>query len=258
MAGEIVQREARLHKVTILPIDSEHSALFQLLSKEKMEKVERVILTASGGPLLRHTPQMMKKVTCKEALAHPTWQMGPKISIDSATLINKGLEMIEARWLFDLPPEKIAVLIHPQSIVHSLVEFGDRSLMAQMGLPDMRIPIAYALFYPDRKPLPFERLDLTKLSGLTFAPPDTKRFPLLGAAIEALSAGQTVPAVLNAANEEAVGAFLQEKIGFLDIHKIVRKVLDAHVPVSASSVEAVLMADKWARWETQKWIGRKK
>ncbi len=258
MAGEIVQREALAHKVTILPIDSEHSAIHQLLLAGKRDEVAKIILTASGGPLLRYTPQMKKTVTPEQALAHPTWKMGPKISIDSATLVNKGFEMIEARWLFDIAPEKIDVVIHPQSIVHSLVEFTDRSMIAQMGLPDMRVPIAYALFYPDRKPLPFQSLDLTTLSQLTFERPDKKGFPLLQMAIDAMAAGGTLPAVLNAANEEAVGAFLQKKIQFLDIHKIVRKVLNTHVSVAAKEVEEVLMADRWARWETEKIIVRAK
>ncbi|MEK7747826.1 MAG: 1-deoxy-D-xylulose-5-phosphate reductoisomerase [Nitrospirota bacterium] len=258
MAGSIVQREARLHQVQILPIDSEHSALFQLMLKGKQEEINRVILTASGGPLLRYTPAMMKQVTCKAALSHPTWKMGPKISIDSATLVNKGFEMIEARWLFDLPPEKIDVIIHPQSIVHSMVELNDLSVMAQMGLPDMRIPIAYALFYPNREPLPFQQLDLTKLSGLTFEMPNKKQFPLLATAIDTMTEGKTYPAVLNAANEEAVHAFLQEKIGFLDIYKLVRKVLDAHVPTSSDSIESVLMADRWARWEMTKLVQKGK
>jgi 1-deoxy-D-xylulose-5-phosphate reductoisomerase len=254
VAGEIMQSTAKAHNVNILPIDSEHSAIHQLLLAGKREEVRKIILTASGGPLLRHTAQMKKTVTCEEALAHPTWKMGPKISIDSATLINKGFEMIEARWLFDIAPEKIDVVIHPQSIIHSLVEFTDRSMVAQMGLPDMRVPIAYALFYPNRKPLPFQSLDLTKLSQLTFESPDKKGFPLLQMAIDVLSAGGTFPAVLNAANEEAVGAFLQKKIAFLDIHKVVRKVLDAHSPVLATKIEAVLMADRWARLETGKRI----
>jgi 1-deoxy-D-xylulose-5-phosphate reductoisomerase len=254
VAGEIMQSAALAHKVTILPIDSEHSAIHQILLAGKRNEVAKIILTASGGPLLHYTPKMLRSVTCKQALAHPTWKMGPKISIDSATLINKGFEMIEARWLFDIAPEKIDVVIHPQSIIHSLVEFTDRSMIAQMGLPDMRVPIAYALFYPDRKPLPFESLDLTKLSGLTFERPDKKGFPLLQMAIDAMAAGGTLPAVLNAANEEAVGAFLQEKICFLDIHKVVRKVLDAHSPVRATKIEAVLMADAWARWEAGKAI----
>ncbi|MEK7286725.1 MAG: 1-deoxy-D-xylulose-5-phosphate reductoisomerase [Nitrospirota bacterium] len=253
MAGEIVQREAAAHHVQILPIDSEHSALFQLLPKGKSEDVKRVILTASGGPFLR-APKTKKKFTREEALAHPTWKMGPKISIDSATLVNKGFEMIEARWLFDLPPEKIDVIIHPQSKVHALVEFHDGAMTAHLGVPDMRIPIAYALFYPERKILPFQPLDLTALSGLTFEPPDKKRFPMLAMAIEVLSSGQTYPAVLNAANEAAVHAFLLEKIGFLDIAPLVRKVLDKHRPVTANKIDAVLTADRWARWETEKLI----
>ncbi|MFQ5543532.1 MAG: 1-deoxy-D-xylulose-5-phosphate reductoisomerase [Nitrospiria bacterium] len=256
MAGEIVQREAQAHKVSILPIDSEHSAIFQVLSGERHDDIKRIILTASGGPLLGYSEQMKQKVTPEVALAHPNWKMGPKISIDSATMMNKGLEIIEARWLFDLPPEKIDVVIHPQSIVHSLVEFVDRSVIAQMGLPDMRVPISYVLHYPGRSPLSLPSLDLAKIGSLTFEAPDMKGFPLLSAAYDALSGGGTLPSVLNAANEEAVNAFLDEKIAFIEIHKVVRETLESHTPKPAKTLEDVLAADQWARVEGQKWIKR--
>ncbi len=256
MAGEIVMREASRRKVDVLPIDSEHSALFQLLLNTKRDEVKRVILTASGGPLRTFTTQMKKNVSLDTALAHPTWKMGPKISIDSATLMNKGFEIIEARWLFDLSEDQIDVVIHPQSIIHSLVEFTDRSMTAQMGLPDMRIPIAYALFYPQRTPLPFPSTDLTRLDKLTFEPLKRKAFPLLAMAKEALKAGGTAPAVLNVANEEAVSAFLTKRIRFLDIHKTVRKVLDAHRPSPTKTVDDILLADRWARLEAEKCIRR--
>ncbi len=252
MAGELVMQEAKARQVEILPIDSEHSALFQLLLHKKREEIKKVTLTASGGPLLRYTTAMKKSVTCEQALAHPTWKMGPKISIDSATLINKGFEMIEARWLFDLSPEQIDVVIHPQSVVHALVEFSDRSVMAQMGLPDMRVPIAYALSYPNRVRLPFRSLNLASIRQLTFESPKTRAFPLLAASIDALRAGGTLPAVLNAANEGAVSAFLTKRISFLDIHKIVRRVLDTHRSRPIKIVDDVILADRWARLETER------
>ncbi len=254
MAGEIVMREARSRKIKLLPIDSEHSALFQLLSNGKREEVRRLILTASGGPLRTFTAQRKKTVTVEAALAHPTWKMGPKISIDSATLMNKGFEIIEARWLFDLSEDQIDVVIHPQSIIHSLVEFTDRSMMAHMGRPDMRIPIAYALFYPQRGSLPFQSLDLTSVRQLTFEPLKQRAFPLISSARDALKAGGTMPAVLNVANEGAVSAFLAGRIRFLDIHKVVRKVLDAHRPSAIKTVEDILLADRWAQLETEKSI----
>ena len=252
MAGELLMREASIRKVDILPIDSEHSALFQLLEKRSRHEVKRVILTASGGPLLRYSERKKQSVSVEAALAHPTWKMGPKISIDSATLINKGFEMIEARWLFDLTEDQIDVVIHPQSIVHSLVEFTDRSIMAQMGLPDMRIPIAYSLFYPEREPLPFQSTDLTRLSALTFESPKKNAFPLLTVAREALQAGGTMPTVLNGANEVAVMAFLAKRIRFLDIHRTIQRVIDIHRPFAIKTVDDVLMADRWTRLETEK------
>ena len=254
MAGEIIQREVRLRKVQILPIDSEHSAIFQVLSGERREDLKRIILTASGGPFLRFTEKMKRKVSPKEALAHPNWKMGPKISVDSATLMNKGLEIIEARWLFDAPPEKIDVVIHRQSIVHSMVEFVDRSVVAQLGLPDMRIPISYALHYPERAPLSLPSLCLEEIGQLTFEKPNLKSFPLLSSAYEALKAGGTLPSVLNAANEEAVGAFLAERIGFMEIPRVIRKTMDAHLPAAVQTMEDVMEADRWSRLEAQRWI----
>lgn len=254
MAGEIIQKEALLRNVQILPIDSEHSAVFQVLSGQRREDLKRIILTASGGPLLGVSNKMKRKVSPKEALAHPNWKMGPKISIDSATLMNKGLEIIEARWLFDVPPEKIDVVIHPQSIIHSMVEFVDRSVVAQMGLPDMRVPISYALNYPERASLSLPSLSLEEVGRLTFQKPDLKAFPLLTCAYEALKGGGTLPSVLNAANEEAVNAFLSEKIGFLDINKVIHQTLDAHLPQAVRTLDDVILADQWARFEAQRWI----
>lgn len=256
MAGEIIQREARQKKVRILPIDSEHSAIFQVMASERPQDVRRIILTASGGPLLRFSNKAKRTVSPREALAHPTWKMGPKISIDSATLMNKGFEIMEARWLFDAPPEKIDVVIHHQSIIHSMVEFVDRSVVAQMGLPDMRVPISYALHYPERAPLSLPSLSLDEVGQLTFEKPDLKAFPLLSCAYEALKAGGSVPAVLNAANEEAVEAFLSEKIGFLDIHKVIRRIMDAHLPTAIRTLDDVISADRGARLEARRLIQR--
>ena len=247
IAGEIMRREAEANNVKILPIDSEHSAIFQILSGEKKDDVRRMIITASGGPLLGLSEAQKKLVTPTEALAHPTWKMGPKISIDSATLMNKGFEIIEARWLFDVPLEMIHVVIHRQSIIHSMVEFTDRSVMAQMGAPDMRIPIAFALFYPERAALPFPSLDLTDVGMLTFEKLDMNAFPLMGCALDALKTGGTLPAVLNAANEVAVAAFLSNTIGFTDIYPVVRKTMDAHVPSAIRTLDDVLFANGWAQ-----------
>lgn len=256
MAGEIIQREARQKRVSILPIDSEHSAIFQVMVSERPQDVRRIILTASGGPLLRYSNKAKRTVSPREALAHPTWKMGPKISIDSATLMNKGFEIMEARWLFDAPPEKIDVVIHHQSIIHSMVEFVDRSVVAQMGLPDMRVPISYALHYPERAPLSLPSLSLEEVGQLTFEKPNLKAFPLLSCAYEALKAGGSVPAVLNAANEEAVEAFLSEKIGFLDIHKVIRRAMDAHLPTAIRTLDDVISADRGARLEARRLIQR--
>ena len=247
MAGELVMSEARRRRVKILPVDSEHSAIHQCLAGQRREDVRRVLLTASGGPF-RATPRdQLARITPAEALRHPNWEMGPKITVDSASLMNKGLEMIEARWLFDLSPDAIDVVIHPQSIVHSLVEFIDGSLLAQLGVPDMRGPIAYALGWPERLPLRLERLDLERIGSLTFEPPDHERFPNMRLASRALREGGTAPAVLNAANEEAVSAFLQGRIAFTAITETLSRTLDAHVPRPIKEIEDATAADAWAR-----------
>jgi len=248
MAGEIIVKKAQQHGVTILPIDSEHSAIFQALgSRMGGEGVKRIILTASGGPFYNLPVEAFKKVSLAEALAHPIWEMGPKISVDSATMINKGLEVIEAHWFFQVPPERIEVLIHPQGVVHSLVEYVDSSVIAQLGVPDMRIPIAYALSYPKRLDTGIPSLNLIELDHLTFAPPDHEKFPALGMAYQALETGGTLPAVLNAANEVAVEAFLKGLIGFDRITEVVAATMNGHKPTPLHGVEDALEADHWAK-----------
>jgi len=254
MAGAIMQQEARRHGVAILPVDSEHSAIFQSLSGQRRVDVKRLILTASGGPLLDLSLAKRRAIKPAQALKHPTWRMGTKITIDSATLMNKGLEVIEAHWLFEIPADRIDVVIHRQSIVHSMVEYRDGSVIAQMGIPDMRGPLAYALNYPERLPTGLPSLDLLKVKSLTFEPPNRKRFPCLGYAYEALKTGGTMPAVLNAANEIAVGAYLSGRIGFLSIARLIRKTMDAHHPQPAKSLEDVLEADRWGRERASKAI----
>lgn len=250
MAGEIIVKMAQEMGVEILPVDSEHSAIYQALGgRRKGEGIRRIILTASGGPFYQRPASALKEVRPEEALVHPIWRMGEKISIDSATLMNKGLEVIEAHWLFDIPPERIDVLIHPQGVVHSMVEFVDGSIIAQMSMPDMRIPIAYALSYPKRLQLDLPKLDLTELNHLSFAPPDHERFPSLRLAYEALQAGGTMPAVLNAANEVAVQAFLQGRIGFDQIPIVVAAAMEDHHPKPLRGIEDALEADRWARGE---------
>ena len=246
-AGRLVTDEAKKSKVNILPVDSEHSAIFQCLQGEDYSQIKRIILTCSGGPFLNLKLRELRKVTPQQALSHPTWKMGKKISVDSATLMNKGFEVLEARWLFQVEPDKIEVVIHPQSIIHSLVEFEDGSIKAQLSLPDMRLPISYALFYPQRMgKFVLKPFDLTKLK-LTFKVPDLGRFPSLGYAREALEAGGTMPAVLNAANEVAVKLFLEEKIGFMDIAILVKQVMDKHKAIKDPSLKNILKVDKWAR-----------
>jgi 1-deoxy-D-xylulose-5-phosphate reductoisomerase len=247
MAGKLMQEEARRHHVRILPVDSEHNAIFQSMVGHRREDVRRLILTASGGPLWDMPLDRMRYVKPEQALRHPNWKMGPKITIDSATLMNKGLEVVEARWLFDVPPEQIEVLVHRESIIHSLVEYADGSVIAQLGLPDMRTPISYAMNYPARMPLEPPPLDLARIGKLTFHRPDHDRFPCLGLGYESLRVGGTMPATLNAANEIAVAAYLSERIGFLDIANIIRTTMDAHQPVEVSSLETALEADRWAR-----------
>jgi 1-deoxy-D-xylulose-5-phosphate reductoisomerase len=246
-AGALVMEAARKHNVPIIPIDSEHSAIFQAIQGNHPKDIRRLWITASGGPFLRKTAEELAKVTAVEALKHPNWSMGPKITIDSATLMNKGLEVIEASVLFELPPQRIEVHVHPQSIIHSLVEYIDGSVIAQLGIPDMRVPISYALAYPERLPLTLPSLDLFQVGQLNFEPPDLERFPCLGLAFQALEAGGDMPAVLNAANEVAVAAFLKGAISFPDIARTISKVLAAHAVQPLTSLEQVLTVDRQAR-----------
>ncbi len=246
-AGEIVMRRAKERGVRIIPIDSEHSALLQCLMGERLEDVARVIITASGGPFRTLAAQKFQSVTVEQALRHPNWSMGDKITVDSATLMNKGLEVIEAHWLFGLSASQIDVVIHPQSIIHSLVEFVDGSVKAQMGLPDMRLPIQFALTFPERAPSGFPRLDFLKAPALTFEPPDLEKFRALALAYEALRTGGTAPAVLNAANETAVRFFLRREIRFDQIPVVVEEALSHHQAVSTPSIEDIFEADAWAR-----------
>ena len=245
-AGALVVSEAA-GRGNLIPIDSEHSAIFQCLAGQDRSAVRRIILTGSGGPFHGRSPKEMAGVKAQEALNHPTWEMGPKVTIDSATLMNKGLEVIEAHWLFGLPPERIEVVIHRQSIVHSLVEFTDGSMLAQLGPTDMRLPIAYALSYPRRMALNQPSLSLVEIGQLSFEQPDEEAFPCLKYAYEALERGGTLPAVLNAANEVAVQAFLEGAIGFLDIPRLIRAAMDGHQPKPVTSLDVVMEADRWAR-----------
>lgn len=247
MAGELLNRVAAEKGLAILPVDSEHSAIHQCLRTGAPGEVRRIILTASGGPFLRFSRFGLDHVTPEMALRHPTWNMGAKITIDSATLMNKALEIIEAHWLFALATDRIDVLVHPQSIVHSMVEFRDGSTVAQLGLPDMRVPIQYALTYPERVARDGDRLDLAKLSSLTFEAPDTERFPALTLGWRAAREGGTAGAVLNAANEVAVSLFLDRRIRFTDIARITTRVMDACTVTHPASLEDVLEADRWAR-----------
>ncbi|MBW6485097.1 MAG: 1-deoxy-D-xylulose-5-phosphate reductoisomerase [Syntrophobacterales bacterium] len=249
MAGGLVLGKAASKGVRIIPVDSEHSAIFQCLQGNDPRSVRRVILTASGGPFLHATRKELEAVTPGQALKHPNWQMGRKISIDSATMMNKGFEVIEASWLFGLAATKIDVLVHPQSIVHSLVEYCDGSVIAQLGIPDMRIPIAYALSYPQRLKSSGGRLDLAAAGELSFLKPDLERFPALGISFRAAEAGGTLPAVLNAANEIAVTAFLEEQVGFYGISRVVEMVLARHERKEEPSLAEILKADRWARVE---------
>lgn len=254
MAGPLVMALARETGAKILPIDSEHSAIFQALQTGKRDEVNRVILTASGGPFLHHTRQQLETVTVDEALSHPTWEMGPKITVDSATMMNKALEIIEARWLFDLHPNQIEVVIHPQSIVHSMVEFVDGSVVAQMSPPDMKLPIQFALHWPQRRPGIGEQLDFSDRIEIHFEPADRKRFAALELGMEAAAAGGTSGAVLNAANEAAVAGFLQGELPFIDIVPACRTVFDQHPFESTPSLERLLELDHWAREEVYRWV----
>jgi 1-deoxy-D-xylulose-5-phosphate reductoisomerase len=240
-------RAARKSGAEIIPVDSEHNAIHQCLRGEKNEEVKRLVLTASGGPFRTHSREEIECATIEGALAHPNWSMGDKITIDSATLMNKGLEVIEARWLFSFDADRISVVVHPQSVVHSMIEMIDGSIISQLGITDMRHPIQYALTYPDRLSSDLLPLDLAKVGTLTFEEPDLERFPCLGLAFDALNAGGTTTAALNAANEISVSAFLQKRITFGDISRINRAVIDGHTAVSADTIEAVLKADSDAR-----------
>jgi 1-deoxy-D-xylulose-5-phosphate reductoisomerase len=247
MAGQLMQQEAQKHNVTIFPIDSEHSAIFQSMEGHRKIDIRRVVLTASGGPFWDWPTSDLEHVTLEQALKHPNWKMGDKITIDSATLMNKGLEVIEARWLFDLPPAQIDVVIHRESIIHSLVEYCDGSVISQLGHPDMRTPISYAMNYPERVPLLPPLLDLGKIGKFTFFPPDTEKFPCLQLAYDALAGGAGLPATLNAANEIAVHAFLNNQIAFLDIPKVNQETMAAYSPTHLSTIEDILEVDQWAR-----------
>lgn len=249
-AGQIVMRRAAERDVRIVPIDSEHSAIFQCLNGEDSSYIDLIWLTASGGPFACVPKEELAKVTPERALTHPTWRMGKKITIDSATLMNKGLEIIEARWLFEVEPEQVQVVIHPQSIVHSMVRFVDGSVIAQLGLPDMRLPIQYALLYPERIDTELPRLDIIQTRELTFSAPDEDKFPALRLTREAAESGGTLPAVMNAADEVAVGLFLNRKIGFLDIASTVERVMNMHSNTRGENLEEIMAADAWARETT--------
>jgi 1-deoxy-D-xylulose-5-phosphate reductoisomerase len=256
MAGEIVTKRASKKGVKIIPVDSEHSAIFQCLEGNRRDDLRRIILTASGGPFLKFTGNQLKKVSLDQTLRHPNWKMGKKITIDSASMMNKGLEVIEAKWLFNVDINAIDVLIHPQSIVHSMVEFIDGAYLAQMGVPDMKIPIAYALTYPERIINDLPSLNLIKTVKLEFYKPDMKKFPCLDIAYRAGICGGTAPVVLNAADEVAVSAFINKKICFIDLPKIIEKVLTLHRVINNPSLDDILQADSWARKETEKRIER--
>jgi len=247
VAGALIMRLVKEQDRTLLPIDSEHSAILQCIAGERPESIARLILTASGGPFLNTEKAAFDNVTVGEALQHPNWKMGNKITIDSATLMNKGLEVVEAHWLFDLPPEKIEVVIHPQSIVHSMVEFVDGSVKAQLGVPDMKIPIQYALTYPHRAPSRYERLDFSQLCELTFFKPDLNKFACLGLAYEALNTGGTAPAALNAANEVAVESFLRNRIKFSLIPTLIERALATHRPILQPTLEDIIRTDRETR-----------
>lgn len=253
-AGELVTQIAKDNHVKILPVDSEHSAIFQCLQGENSKKVNRILLTASGGPFHGLKREELEHVTIEDCLRHPNWSMGKKITVDSSTLANKGLEVIEARWLFDISYSQIEVIVHRQSIIHSMVEFVDGSVMAQLGKPDMRVPIQYALTYPERSVTEYPKLDFKTLSALTFSTPDMVNFPILSLAFIAGNTGGTLPCVFNAANEEAVYAFLQGKIRYLDIFIVIRSVMESHEVNKQPDLNEIYSADLWSRAQAQEII----
>ncbi len=248
-AGHIITREAKKKGVKLLPVDSEHSAIFQSLNGEDPSQIEKILLTASGGPFRGKTREELKDMTAEMALRHPNWSMGPKVTIDSSTLVNKGLEVMEAHWLFNMGYDDIEVLIHPQSIVHSAVQFKDGAVIAQLGVPDMHLPIQYALFYPERRPLNRERLDLFKTSSLTFEKPDTETFRGLSLALSAAKTGGTMPTVFNAANEEAVGLFLKGSIKYAEITEIIEKAMERHAVIADPGLGDILECEILVRQE---------
>ena len=243
VAGELIMRTAKEHNAPVIPVDSEHSAIFQCLAGEHFNPVEKLIITASGGAFRGFTKEQLEQVTLKDALKHPNWSMGPKVTIDSASLMNKGLEVIEAKWLFGMPLEKIDVLVHPQSVIHSMVQFEDGSVKAQLGIPDMRLPIQYALTYPLRLPLPYPRLDFTQYGQFTFEKPNREMFPCLDMAYKASAAGGGMPCVMNAANEAAVKMFMEEKIKFTDIPRIIEHALATAPSVKPKTIEEYIALD---------------
>ena len=256
IAGELVTRAVRERGVRLLPVDSEHNAIFQCLAGRGREGLKRIILTASGGPFRDLPAERFASITVEQALNHPTWRMGSKITIDSATLMNKGLEVIEARWLFGLQPDEISIVIHPQSVIHSMVEMIDGSVIAEMAIPDMAIPVAYALAYPDRLPMPhLKTLSLTECARLTFEEPDFGRFPCPALAFEALRAGSTMPACLNAANEELVAGFLSGHARFIDIPRHLESIMALHPNSPARTLEDLLETDAWARAQARRLMG---
>lgn len=254
MAGDLVMAAARKQGIAILPVDSEHSAIFQCLAGNRFENVKKILLTASGGPFRNRPASLFSTITLEDALAHPTWTMGKKISIDSATLMNKGLEVIEAKHLFGLSHHQIEVVVHPQSIIHSMVGYQDGSVMAQLGTPDMRGAIACALSWPERLPLDLPLPDFAGIGSLTFETPDMEKFPCLALAYRSCEAGGTLPCVLNAANEAAVDAFLKKRIAFVDIPEAIRYTLDAHQHIAHPDISDILTADRWARQTADTWI----
>ncbi len=255
-AGHLIMAMVKAKGVRLFPVDSEHSAVFQSIEGHRSDDIDKIILTASGGPFLNWPLERLETVTVADALNHPNWSMGKKITIDSATMMNKGLEVIEARWLFDVPASKIDVNIHPQSIIHSMVEYIDGCVIAQLGTPDMKAPIAYALSYPERVTTGVKPLDLTALSGLTFARPDLAKFRCLQLAYDAIDSGESMPAVMNAANEVAVEAFLGGQLTFVDIPRVIARTMELHQPHNVTSIDEVLHLDRWARQKTREQLNK--